>query len=353
MQVITTVQVANPGMTVTAFYLPYDYISNMYVTEVHAGRGPDMVILPNYELNYFTRVGVVRNLDFYLEGRLEQFYPSAVEGMKADGHLYGVPESAEAVALYYNKSRISTPPSTTSELMVAVQNGTKIVLPQNPYYLFGFWGAFGGQLMNDQGRCIADQGGFAPAMQYLVDLQNAGATFTTDLGIADSLFTTGAVDMIINGPWMLNDYRTVLTSNLGLALIPAGPTNPATPINSVDGFYINPNTQNFTSTAELALFMTNQSSSQIFTDIGGHIPIRSDVTSTDPLINAFAQSSAQGFSHRTETGFDSFWGPFYDMVNNVMAGNVSPTSGVMIACDTMNQLNGFSTFRTYLPLIRR
>lgn len=312
-----------------------------------------MFIAPNDNLGDHVRAGVVRNLNTYLQGRLGQVYTTVVDGMKVVGQLYGVPESAKAVALYYNKSQITTPPTNTAALLALVQGGKKIVLNQNAYHSFGFWRAFGGQLLDATGQCIADQGGFASAMQYLVDLKQAGVAFTSNASQADSLFTSGTVGMIINGPWVLNEYKTALGNNLGVALMPAGPINPAGPLNGIDGFYINPNTQNFTSTVELALFMTNQASSQQFTNIGGHIPIRTDVASTDPLINTFAQASAQGLPRPQSAAFGNYWSPFGDMINNVLSGLVSPATGVMIACDTMNHLNGFPVYKIYLPLVRR
>lgn len=353
MQVIAHAHTANPGVTITAVFIPFAQIFNQYETEVAAGGGPDMFIVPNDNLGNHARAGLVRNLDSYLQGRLGQVYTTAIDGMKVDGHLYGVPESAKAVALYYNTSHITTPPTDTAGLLALVHSGKKIVLNQNAYHSFGFWRAFGGQLMDANGRCIADRGGFNPAMQYLLTLKNAGATFTTNGGQADSLFKAGTVSMIINGPWMLNDYRAVLGSDLGVAVMPAGPVNPAGPLNGIDGFYVNPNTIDYTSTIELALFMTNQASAQQFTDIGGHIPIRSDVASTDPLINAFAQASAQGFPRPQSVQFGNYWGPFGAMVDSVLSGVVSPATGVMNACDTMNQANGFPVYKVYLPLMRR
>ena len=60
-----------------------------------------------------------------------------------NGRLMQVPESLKAVAMYYNKDKVATPPATTDELLAAVQGGLKLGLLQGIYHNFGFAGAFG------------------------------------------------------------------------------------------------------------------------------------------------------------------------------------------------------------------
>lgn len=355
--IINNAKTAFPTATILTVQVPFNDIYTLYETQVLTGGGPDMYIAPNDVLGNQVRAGVIRNVNAYLQGRLTQVNPTALEGMKVNGQLYGVPESAKAVALYYNKLNIPTPPSTTADLLTLVQNGKKLVLHNGDgggaYFLYGFYGAFGGQLLDATGRCIADQGGVTPAVQYLLDLKNAGATIASDYGTADTLFKTGTVDMLINGPWTLVEYEAIFGNRLGVTLIPTGTAGPAQPLTGIDGFYLNPNTQNFTSTIELALYLTNQQSSQIFTNVGGHIPVRSDVTSSNPLINTFALAAAQGLPRPQVQELDNYWGPFGSMFNNVFSGTVSPTTGVRLACKEMNTANGFPTYETFLPLVRR
>ena len=356
-QVVTDALTANPGLTVTLINVPFNQIYDLYQTQVLSGAGPDMFVAPNDELGNHVRSGVVTNVDDYLQGRLTNVHTTAIEGMKVNNNLYGVPESAKAVALFYRKSDVPTPPATTADLLALVQSGDKLIIYDGvgggDYFNFGFWGAFGGQLMDETGRCIADRDGFTQAMEFLVELQNAGAIISSDYGQANDMFKTGAADMLINGPWALKDLEAALGNNLGLTPIPDGPVNPASPLNGTDGFYINPNTGNFTSTVELALFMANQSSSQTFTDVGGHVPIRTDVVSSDPLLNTFSLASSQGFPRPQNQELNNYWGPFGDMLQNVFGGVVQPQTGVMTACDSMNQLNGFPVYKVYLPMIQR
>ena len=78
-----------------------------------------------------------------------------------------MPGIIKAVALYYNKSTIPNPPTTTDELLALVKSGKKIAIYQGAYHNFGWLtGAFGGVLMDDTGKCTATDGGFADALQF-------------------------------------------------------------------------------------------------------------------------------------------------------------------------------------------
>ena len=142
-----------------------------------------MFVAPNDSLGKDAREQSIMNLDEFLVDNpaLEGYLPVAIEGSKVDGSFYMVPESLKAVALWYDKSAIATPPTTSDELLAAVKDGSiKLGINQGVYHQFGWTGAFGGKLMDDTGKCTADQGGFADAFAYLKSLKDAGATFNTD-----------------------------------------------------------------------------------------------------------------------------------------------------------------------------
>jgi len=329
-----------PSYTISVLQIPFSDIFNKYQTEVAAGSGPDMFVAPNDDLGNWARGGLVLALDDKLAGKLDAVSGPGVEGMKVDGKLYGVPESAKAVALYYNKDLVSTPPTTTDELSAAVEGGTSLNLFLGAYHMYGFTGAFGGQLIDSGGKCIADQGGWAEAMQYILDLKAAGATVEPDYGKAETPFRQGQAAMFVNGPWALADYKKDLGDKLGVVPMPKGPGGNASPLNGIDGFYLNPNSKNVDAAVELALFLTNKDSSQIYTNEAGHVPIRSDVSSADPLLAGFAQASATGFPRPQSKEFGNFWGPFGDAWTKSVEGALSPADAVAEACAAMNTANG-------------
>jgi arabinogalactan oligomer / maltooligosaccharide transport system substrate-binding protein len=327
----------HPTVKVNVLAIPFDQIFNKYETETAAGGGPDLYTAPNDSLGNEVRASVVAPIDDLVKGKLDGYTQAGINGVTVDGKMYAVPGIAKAVALYYNKSTIPTPPATTDDLMNLVKSGKKLVLNQNAYHNYGFFGAFGGKLMDDTGKCIADQGGFADAMQYLLDLKAAGAMFETDGGKADTTFRQGQADMIVNGPWVLGDYKKDLGDKLGVVPMPAGPKGPATPLAGIDGWYINPNSKNQQAAVDLGLYLFGKDGLTEYANVAGDPAARTDVTPSDPLVKSFADAAASGFPRPQSAEFGNFWGPFGDMVTAVIEGQATPADAVATACQKMNE----------------
>jgi arabinogalactan oligomer/maltooligosaccharide transport system substrate-binding protein len=330
----------NPDAKITVLEVPFDQLFNKFETEAAAGGGPDMFIAPNDSLGKEVRADLLMAVDDQMKGHLDNLLPVSVDGCTVDGKLYCVPESLKAVALFYNKDKVKDPPKTTDDLMTAVKGGLKLGLNQNPYHNFGFFVGFGGKLLDDTGKCIADQGGYAEALQYLKDLKAAGAQFFTDGGKADEAMKTGQLDAIINGPWATGTYKPTLADKLGVAPMPAGPKAPAGPLTGTDGFYINVNTKNVEGAVALALYLTSPTSEQLYVNQAGHVPADKTVQISDEVTKGFAEAAATGFPRPQVKELDNFWGPFGDMVNNVIEGKSEPQDAVATACAAMNKSNG-------------
>lgn len=336
---IDRARAAYPDATINVLQIPFDQIFNKFNNEVSSGGGPDMFIAPNDSLGSQIRAGVLADLSEY-QSKLTDVSPTGVAGMSLDGKLYGIPESFKAVALYYNKSKVANPPATTDELLALVKGGNTLVLNQNAYHNFGWLQAFGGQLMDASGKCIADQAGGAEWFAFLKALKEVPTvTFSTDGGQADSLFKDGKADMIINGPWVLGDYRAVLGDNLGVAPMP-GAAKPAGPLTGVDGFYVSINSQNVAGAVALAMFLTSPESMKVYVDEAGHVPVSTKVEISDPLVQAFAQASATGVPRPQIPELDNYWGPFGDAMTKVLDGGADPAAAVAEACALMNTANG-------------
>src|SRR6266566_802672 len=196
-----------------------------------------------------------------------------------------------------------------------------------------------GKLMDASGKCVADQGGWADAFTYNLALKAAGAKFETDGGRADTSFRAGTVDMIINGPWVLGDYKKDHGAKLGVAAIPAGPKGKAGPLTGVDGWYINQSAKNVDGAIALALALTNAASQKVYADVAGDVPVRTDVTVSDPLVKSFSDASATGFARPQTVEFGNYWTPFGDAVTKIIEGKSTPQAGIAEACAAMNKAN--------------
>ena len=343
--VLDAVRAANPELTINVVEQPFDQIFNKWRTDVAAGGGADMFIAPNDSLGQDAREQSIMNLDDFLTDNpaLTGYLPVSIDGSKVDGSFYMVPESLKAVALWYDKSAIATPPATSDELLAGVKDGSiKLGINQGVYHQFGWTGAFGGNLMDDTGKCTADQGGFAEAFAYLKSLKDAGATFNTDGGALDTDFKTGKINAIIDGPWTTADFRTALGDKLAVAPIPAGPGGPANPFTGTDGWYINPNldADQAQLAVNVALALTAPAAEQVFVDDAGHVPANPAVSITDPITQGFSDAAAAGLPRPQNEQFGQWWGPFGDALNKVIDTGADPAQAVADACALMNEANG-------------
>ncbi len=319
--------------------MPFDTMFTEYESAVESGGGPDMFTAPNDTLGYEVRAGYIRPLNELLKSTdLHKYSKVAIDGVTIDGKIYAVPGLIKAVALYYNKETIPVPPATTDELLQMVLDGKKLAINPDVYHNFGFWAAFGGTLLDNGGRCVADQGGFAEAFQYLKDLQTAGAIF--DWGQEWTIGSEGGIDMTITGPWILGDLKTVVGDKLGVALMPAGPVGPSRPMVGIDGWYINPNSPNQKAALDLALYIFGKSGLKDYVDIAGDPVARNDINITDPLVSMFVEAANQGLARPQSQEFNNYWWTFGDALNAVLYGGVSPSDAVSTACQQMNAANG-------------
>ena len=341
-QVLDTVKAANPDLVVNVLEVPFADIYNKWNTDVATGAGPTMFIAPNDSLGFQAREGVIADLDALLADKLGDITDVAVSGSKVDGKLYMVPESLKAVAAIYDSAKIATPPTTTDALLAGITDGSikaGFFAIGQAYHNFGWWGAFGGQLMDDSGKCIADTTGVADAYAYVKQLGDAGAKLYANYDDMANAFKAGDIDYIIDGPWASGGYKEAIPTT-AIAPMPSGPSGPAQPLSGVDGWYINPNTPDLQLAVDFALAMTTQEAQQIMVDVAGHIPANKNISITDPITQGFADAVATGFPRPQQQQLDNFWGNFSNAWQLVLESGEDPVKAVTDACAAMNEANG-------------
>jgi arabinogalactan oligomer/maltooligosaccharide transport system substrate-binding protein len=332
---------ANPGLKLTIQDIKFDDLFKKFELEAASGGGPDLFIAPNDSLGKEARAGLFLDVTSMLDGKLGNDSQVSIDGSKVGGKLYMVPESLKAVAMYYDKSKIATPPDSTDALLAGVKDG-KIKAgfdAHSSYHSFGWWAAFGGQLMDDSGKCVADTTGVADAYKYFQDLQAAGAKWYDKYDDLASDFKAGKIDLIVDGPWASGGYKEALKDNLAVAPMPKGPKGPSKPLTGVDGWYINTNAKDPQLAVNFALEMVKPENEQVFVDTAGHIPADKTIKIGDPITQKFAEAVASGFPRPQVQQLDNFWGNFDNALNLVIQKNTDPMKAATDACKAMNAAN--------------
>lgn len=214
------------------------------------GYAPDMTIVRDRWLAQFA--GSLLPLDDHLTRLdLQGFVPAVLDRCRVDGKLLGVPWVTRSLALYYRADLLEAqklaPPQTLEELQsvalrlreLAGVHGVGLAAEEAggaAETFLALLGAYGGEIVDGQGRLQLDTPQALQALEYWQGLQRSGATqpemlqwSAADLNVA---FAEGKVGMIIAGPELarhLKNQRPQL--RFGVTALPAG-SQQAAQINS-------------------------------------------------------------------------------------------------------------------------
>lgn len=336
----------NPNVTIKLLQVPFDQLQNKFTTEAGAGGGPDILIGPTDWVGPLAEAGLIRPLDEAVADVIGDFMPTTVEALKWQGKLYGFPESFECVAMYYNTSLIETPPKNTDELKaVAAEKG--VGLNTGFYFAFGWIPAFGGQLFDENFKCILDQGGTVDALNFLAELaQSPGVQATDDYNKLEALFKAEQVAIIFNGPWASGDYVDALGADKVAVApfpVPTATGKPAGPFLGVKHFMFSANSdeEHFQAALAFVKYVTSPEISALLMNRAGHLPanMKVEVPADNVIVNGFIEQAktATPFPNVKEMG--AVWTPGGDMIKKVIAGELTAEQAVAEATQLINEAN--------------
>ncbi len=172
------------------------------------------------------------------------------------------------------------------------------------------------------------------AMTYLNDLYQIAKKNNWPKTDSDGLapFQEGKIVGITNGNWAMGDYQKALGANLAVAPLPAGPKGPSKPLLGVDGYYINPNSQNKQAAIDVALYLTGKAAEQIMMDQAGHVPAISGVNITNPLIQSLVDAFKTSIVRPQDAQLDKYWANFCGS-DQIFEKGVTPAAWVKTATD--------------------
>ena len=215
------------------------------------------------------------------------------------------------MAFWYDKTKLTTPPATTDDLKKLMASGTPISISYGCYQQWGFYGSFGGQVFDSSWKFTSDSQGMIDAITYLNSLYQISKTNSWPKTDTDGLapFTEGKMVGITNGNWAMGDYQNALGDKLAVAPLPAGPAGPADPLLGVDGYYINPNSQNQAAAIDVALYLTGKTAEEQMMK-AGHVPAITTATVTNPLIQSLLDIFKNGYVRPQVAQMDKYWANF-------------------------------------------
>lgn len=345
------------GTTVNIVTVPFGDIKQKFILGAPQGKGPDLVVtLPQDQMGEMAVAGVLEPLDKYVtQNYVSGLEPVAVDAFTYGGKLFGMPMSAESVALIYNKKLVPNPPKTWDEFLAIAKKFTTsdtfgfLYNETDAYFNYGFFRMEGAYVFgkNPDGSANTSDIGlggavgakaldFIKALRYTYGLVPDGV----DYGVADGAFKDGALAMILNGPWSLGDYKK---ANLDFGVIPF-PTPPGTkrpwgPFVGVQGVVVNAYSQNKIAAVNFAKFLVTPESQVSFNQAGGRIPVSKSALAklqSDQVVKGFSEAIALGTPMPNVPAMGKVWGPMADALKLAEAKQDSNTT--QIASDLVRQI---------------
>jgi arabinogalactan oligomer/maltooligosaccharide transport system substrate-binding protein len=203
-------------------------------------------------ITLFASKGYLLNIDSYVSQRdLSDYKNAPLNAALAydeyNGHLYGLPQVTDFLALLYNNNElkgagITHPPTTMTEL----RTDAKRIVQQKratygfetsgtSYYALPFLYAFGGGMFDQHNNIVVDSNKSVEGLQFLVSLENTDHVMPPKVDPSSGLdnmtkdFMNGTTAMIFDGPFAVSHILTGTSfrrdnGNLGIAAIPTGPS---------------------------------------------------------------------------------------------------------------------------------
>jgi arabinogalactan oligomer/maltooligosaccharide transport system substrate-binding protein len=350
-QIIKMVTDKNPGLKITSTFVTFDNntIFTNFEKESATGGGPDMFIAPNDRLGLEARGGFFADLTGKIDDVLAASTDVAAGGSKVGDKVYMVPESLKAVAMYYDKAKVATPPKTTDDLLTWLKGGGKGGIIDGAYFGWGFYGAFGGKIFDDTGKCAATaNSGVADAMKYVATLnKEKTAIVDSNYNKINDPFIAKNLDLIFTGNWALGDYKKARGSDLAVMPFLSGPGGQGKTLVGTDGWYINAAKDDAQQALAIAVAkqLVSAEAQQVMVEVAGHVPANKSVSVTDPLVKAFSDAFQVAGEPRPQSPeFDQYWGPFGDAWSKAVPDDDTAAPGdatalVADACTKMDTAN--------------
>lgn len=200
--------------------------------------GADLFFVSHQYLPALLEAQEIRPIEDLIDPALvRQMRPIAIEAMRIEGGLYGVPVTADLQILYQNRSLVRDPAGTLADLRSQAQAGVPVLLDGS--FAWGFWGvgAFGGRLFGDDGQFALSPTALTAWLAWLQDSQQRfGIRTTPARSEARQLFLDRRSAYYVASSVDFNDLSNKLgEEELGVILMPQGPAGPGRPFALFDG----------------------------------------------------------------------------------------------------------------------
>jgi arabinogalactan oligomer / maltooligosaccharide transport system substrate-binding protein len=305
----------NPNIHINAQYQDFSQAQAKFTTAAQSNTAPDILRSDVGWVAQFASLRYLLPLDQYVSASDQSDYlPNALAYDKYNGHLYGLPQVTDFLALLYNKAEftkagITSAPTTMAEFEADAQ---KLVSTKTAkygfetsgasYYALPFLWSFGGGMIDNNKNILVNSAGSVAGLNFMLKLQNTDKVMPSKIDFTNGYtnmvndLKSGTTSMIFDGPWETSNILTGSAftdpSNLGIAGIPAGPTGVTGSPTGGQSYVIYAGTKHPAEAAKFVNFMSSTASQIAIAKANHTLPTRQSAyadssVSSNPVIAGF------------------------------------------------------------------
>lgn len=335
------------GVPVNVEIVGFDSISKL-VLEGPAGQGADIVWGPSDQVGIGYDAGVLLEMDpVIVKAMNEELQPAAVNSVKIDDQLWGIPMSMETICLFYNKDLVETPAATMEEILEEAKAQNKpeenllyFLFTVGGYQFYAFMTAYGYELFGADGTDPDSPGFDTPecleALKFLATMKegmpvNAEDAQMSEAEFMNQNFIDGKTAYMINGPWALTAFDEA-GLDYGVAPLPTVGGNEPVPFAGIMNNYVSYYTEYPIAAQMFAMFMASKEGGEILYKNDARISTRIDAATLpgvkdDEHIKSFIQQFEHTNATPTVSRMSYFWEVTESTFKLVFDGKLSPEDG--------------------------
>ncbi len=228
-EIINDFMAENPNVKVERTHYENEAMRQNYQTAVLGGEGPEVISGPYDNIGVFGTSGTIAPIEeIFSQDFIDTFLPNALEGVRYNGKLYGVPyRIGNTLTLIYNKKFVDQAPETMDEMIAKAKELTTgdqygfVYNLTEPFFFIPFLGGYKGRVFDENTNITLDTDAMQKALQLVHDFKFTHKIIPAEANydVASNLFKEGKAAMIINGPWSFKEYRDA-GLDIGLTRIP-------------------------------------------------------------------------------------------------------------------------------------
>ncbi len=321
-QLAAQYQAAHPDVAIDVVPIPYNAYTEKLEAAIPLGNGPDLFIAAHESLGEWSRLGLVAP-----QPRSATPIPPAIErALTTTGGLYGLPLAKKGAALIYRRDRLATPPTNGTALLALRRSGSPpLAYETGSLYLHAAWlAASGGAILDEHDQPQLGAPAFVRSLEWLKLLQDQ-RLIPEDLSGADAtqLFLQGKADLLIAGPWVLDDLAGL---PIAVAPIPAL-GHAARPLLTIEVIVLSARATEPTAAGAFAEYLQSREGARVRAQVGRQIVADDEIVKEldDPLLRQFALALAAGEPMSTARAMKLVWEPGQRALRRVLRGAAEPT----------------------------